>query len=162
MLALQIQDGEGRAHGLKEIENGGARGIQAHIGDKEIGSGSREAAAIKKTAEERSPGTSRELACKATLPEPSPRPWMAMVRPRFNDVRAEEFEGEFGVIARGGGFGDLRFAFGKEAGEENGGFYLGAGHGHFVMNGLEFAAADFERREIAFAAGCPRPSEAEG
>ena len=67
------------------------------------------------------------------------------------DGDAKFFQRQLGVVARARGFGDGGFAFGKKAGEENRGFYLRAGHGHFVVNGAEFAATDFERGKIVVA-----------
>src|SRR5208337_3757213 len=55
------------------------------------------------------------------------------------------------MIARLGRLRDERFAASVEAGEQYGGLHLGAGHGHVVVNAMQMAAANLERREIAVA-----------
>ncbi len=151
LRALQIQDGERGAHGLKEIENGGTRGIQADIGDEEIGFGEQRCGGDEENGRGKIAGDIEGLRSQGDFAGAVDRALDGDGAAALGDLRAEKFKGQLGVIARGGGFGDERFAFGEEAGEENGGFHLGAGHGHFVLNAMEMAAADFERGEIAFA-----------
>ena len=67
------------------------------------------------------------------------------------DGSAKFLEREFRVIPRARRLGDNRFAFGKKSREQHGGLHLRAGHRHFVLDGAQLSAANFERREIIFA-----------
>jgi len=107
---LQIGDGDGRAHLLEEIEDGGARGIQADIGDIEIGLG-----------EERGCGNEENSGRKIARDVQGfglERGFSVLGGEAVNgdgaallfDVRAEFFESEFGVVAGFGRLGDLRDA----------------------------------------------------
>jgi len=151
LRALQIEDSERSAHGLEEIENGRTGRIQAHIGDEEI----RFRQQRRSGDEEHGRGDiSRDIEGLGLQ-----RASAGAVRHALNDdgaaalcdMRAEEFEGEFGMIARLGGFRDLRFTAGVEAGEQDSGLHLSAGHGHLVVNAVKMAAANLERRKIAVA-----------
>ena len=109
-----------------------------------LDSGNSEAAAIKNTAEERSPGNLEFAAGEFSFAVRRDADGAAVAF----EGNAKFFKSEFGVIAGAGRFGDAGFAFGKKSGEQNRGFYLRAGHGHFVLNAAQFAAANFERGKI--------------
>ncbi len=64
---------------------------------------------------------------------------------------AKFFKRQFGVIAGASRLNDDCFAIGEQPSKENGGFDLSAGERHFVLNGPESGAVDFQRREIFFA-----------
>ena len=71
--------------------------------------------------------------------------------PVFLDGSAKFFEGQLSVIPSSRRLRDAGHAIGKKSSEKNCGFYLGTGHGHFVIDGLETDSANFERRKIIVA-----------
>ena len=151
LRALQVQNRERRAQGLEEIENGRARGIQADIGDEEIGLGQQGCGRDEENGGRKIAGDIEGFGLQGNFASAIGQTLNRNGAAAFGYMGAEEFEGEFCVVASGGGFGDQSFALGEEAGKQDSGFDLGAGHGHFVMNALQMAAANFERWEIAFA-----------
>src|SRR2546425_5636968 len=71
--------------------------------------------------------------------------------PVFLDGSAKFFEGQLSVIPSSRRLRDAGHAIGKKSSEQNCGFYLRTGHGHFVIDGLETDSANFERRKIIVA-----------
>ena len=69
----------------------------------------------------------------------------------FLDGCAKFFQRQFGMVARESTLGDRGHAFGEESRQQHGGFYLGAGHRHFVVDLVQARAANLERGEIVFA-----------
>jgi hypothetical protein len=69
------------------------------------------------------------------------------------DGGAKFFQGEFGVITGARRFGNRRFAFRKQSGQQHCRLHLRAGHGHFVVHAAQPAPANFEWREIVLARG---------
>ncbi len=69
----------------------------------------------------------------------------------FLDGGAKFLEGQLGVIPSSRRLRHAGHAIGKQSGKQNRGFYLGAGHGHFVIDGLEPGTTNFEGRKIIIA-----------
>ena len=106
LRALQIQDCKRCTHGLKEIQNGGTRGIQAYIGDEEIGFGEQGRSGDEENRGGNIAGDNEGLRLQGDFAGAVGRALNGDGASALGDLRAEKFKGEFGVIARGGGFGD--------------------------------------------------------
>ena len=61
-------------------------------------------------------------------------------------LRAEGAQRDFAMIAGAQRLFDASLAVGEQSGEQQARFHLGAGHGHFVIDGFQSAAGDAQRR----------------
>ena len=110
-----------------------------------LDSGNSEAAAIKKTAEERSPGTSTfapgQFDFTVGANTESFAPCRSIGTPNSSSASSVWSRVRAGSVRR-------RFAVGKQSRQQHRGFHLRAGHRHFVVNAAQFSTANFQRREI--------------
>ena len=76
-----------------------------------------------------------------------------MDRPLLDfDLRAELLERDFGVVARADRLADDGVALREQAGQQNAALDLRAGHGELVIDAMQRAAVDGERRKLSVAA----------
>lgn len=140
-----IQDFDFDTHGDEEVDEGGAGGVESDAveddtgagddggGDEEEGGGGEVAGDGEVAGLELGAAVDGDVAGAAF------------------EFGAELAEGDFGVVAGGGGFADGGDALGEEAGEEDATFDLGASDGHGVVDGAESAAGDLNGGEFAVA-----------
>jgi len=73
----------------------------------------------------------------------------AHARPFGFDMHAEAAQHALGVVARGRGLGDRGDAFGVQAGEQDGGLHLGAGHRQRVVDAVQRSHGPYRDGRLA-------------
>ncbi len=129
VLLFEIEDGDVRAESGEHVEQRGARGVEAERVEDERGAGKDGRGAEKERGR-------RDVAGDSGFDG------VELLRAGDGDgvdgareVGAEGAQGEFTVVAGADGFAHRCCAFGLQAGEQDAGLDLGAGHGRGVVDG---------------------------
>ena len=136
ILLLKIEDGYAGAEGGEDVEQSGAGGVKSQRIKHQAGAGEDGRGAEKE-------GGGGDVAGDGS------RDGVEGLRAGDGDGvesagerGAEGAEGQLAVVAGADGLSNRCGSSGLEAGEEDAGFYLGAGNGRGVANGLERVAVD--------------------
>lgn len=142
----QVGNMDFRSEGNEEIEDAAARGIQADVVKHQRRSGQDQRGSHQENTAGKIAGNDElargELGARMNANRAA----------RTFNIGAKFAESKLGVVAGADGFVDRGDAVGEEAGKKNGGLDLCAGSGRRVIDGVEIAAANFERGAAAIVA----------
>ncbi len=142
-------------HFPEDVQESDAGGVHTHISDPERAPGAGGARGDEERGGGEIPGDRNGPSPE--LPGDDPDPEALPL-----EFRAEVGEHPLGVVPGGRRLHHLRLPVGLEAGEEDGGLHLGAGHGELVGDPAEPPAPDPQGRVLPLPAGDLRPHAGEG